>query len=689
MGSVSSDVVTWRQNGTRCGAAKSAVFSAIIAISIAEKMDKDNFEPRIGRMRALGSGRGRAYLNAVVHAAKRAGAGAASSSRKFTGARLGRGSAVGRLLASRGRYAKIRARRAIIKARIVRLGGKGVAAARAHLRYIQRDASVGDGKDGGLYSANSDRADGVAFLERGQDDRHQFRFIVSPEDGAEYDDLRPLIRRLMARMEEDLGTRLDWVAADHRDTGYPHTHIIVRGKDDRGENLVIAPEYISRGMRERVAELVSLDLGPRSDREIEDRLRRDVDAERLTGTDRRLARMAGEELTLTISGRDRFDEAILTGRLRKLERFGLAEPQGEARWRLADDLQNALRVMGERGDIVRTMQRAFSAEHRRRDTAALRIFDPAKHGPILGRLVERGLADEGRDRHYLIVDACDGNAWYVAAGNADAVEPLPDRAIVMVEPRASGVRAVDRTIAEIATANDGRYSAKLHAAHDPSASPEFIATHVRRLEAMRRGVGLVREDDGIWNIASDHLARVERFEARMTRDRPIIVVLLSPLPLERLSGRHGATWLDGELEARDPVPLRDAGFGREVRDALQARRSWLLAEELAAERNGSLEFLPGALDRLRRGEWARTTAMLGQSLGKQFVEAEPGTQLSGVVRRPVDLASGRFAVIEGEREFSLVPWRPVLARAIGREVHGISRSGGISWTLGRARSLER
>lgn len=640
-------------------------------------------------MRAAGSRRGKSYINAVARAAKRAGSGAARSSRKFTGARIGRGGAAGRLLASRGRYAKLRGRRAIVKARIERLGGKGAAAARAHLRYLQRDAALGDGKDAGLYSANSDRADGGAFLERGQDDRHQFRFIVSAEDGAVYEDLRPMIRRLMAKMEEDLGTKLEWVAADHRDTGHPHTHIILRGKDDRGENLVIAPEYISRGMRERVAELVSLDLGPRSDREIEERLRRDVDAERVTSTDRRLVRMAGEDLTITVGGRDRLDEAILTGRLRKLERFGLAEPLGEARWRLAEDVEDSLRAMGERGDIIRTMQRAFSAEARVRNTAALRIFDPAAHGPIVGRLVQRGLADEGRDRHYLIIDACDGNAWYVGAGVAESIEPLPDRAVLLVEAAASELRAVDHTIAEIAAANDGRYSAELHADYDPAARPEFIATHARRLEAMRRGVGLVREDDGSWQIGPDHLERVQRFEARIARDRPVAVAVLSPLPLERLADYRGATWLDAELAARDAIPLRDAGFGREVREALGARRNWLLTEQLAAERNGNLEFAPGALDRLRRAEWVRTTAMLSRSLGKDFVEAEPGTHIAGVVRRPVDLASGRFAVIEGEREFSLVPWRPVLTRAIGREVHGVARSSGISWTIGRARSLER
>ncbi|TIL55184.1 MAG: conjugal transfer protein TraI, partial [Mesorhizobium sp.] len=120
---------------------------------------------------------------------------------------------------------------------------------------------------------------------------HQFRFIVTAEDGIEYDDLKPLTRSLMAQMEEDLGTKLDWVAVDHFNTGHPHSHIIVRGKDDRGDNLVIAREYISRGIRERAAELVSLDLGPRTDREIEQRLRREMEQERFTSIDRRLLRM--------------------------------------------------------------------------------------------------------------------------------------------------------------------------------------------------------------------------------------------------------------------------------------------------------------------------------------------------------------------------------------------------------------
>jgi Protein of unknown function (DUF3363) len=65
-----------------------------------------------------------------------------------------------------------------------------------------------------------------------------------------------------------------------------------------------------------------------------------------------------------------------------------------------------------------------------------------------------------------------------------------------------------------------------------------------------------------------------------------------------------------------------------------------------------------------------------------------GARVEGLVRRRIDLASGRFALIETGREFTLVPWRPVLERAMGRQVEGRVRSGGISWTIGRQRGLE-
>ncbi len=209
---------------------------------------------------------------------------------QFDGSRIGRGGGAGRILKSRDRFGAFRGRRVVIQARVIRLKASGLNVARMHLRYLQRDGVTREGLAGELYDAKNDRAEAREFLERDDSDRHQFRFVVSAEDGAFYDNLKPVTRRLMEQMEKDLGTRLDWVAVDHWNTGHPHTHVVVRGKDDRGEDLVIAREYIAHGMRERAAEIVSLDLRPRTDREIENRLRQEIDQERLTSIDRELLR---------------------------------------------------------------------------------------------------------------------------------------------------------------------------------------------------------------------------------------------------------------------------------------------------------------------------------------------------------------------------------------------------------------
>lgn len=649
--------------------------------------DEDDFEPRLGRMRAQGSGKEKKYLHRILAAANLARAGSGRRAR-FDGSRIGRGSGVGRVLANRDVYAAFRQRRVIVKSRIVKLAGKGRAAARAHLRYIERDGTTRDSGRGQLYGADTDKVDGKAFLDRGDGDRHQFRFIVSAEDGAEYEDLKPLTRRLMERMEEDLGTRLDWVAVDHFNTGHPHTHIVVRGRDDRGKDLIIAREYLTGGMRERAAELVDLDLGPRSTDAIRARLRGEIDQERLTSIDRLLLHEAEADVLVSSATRGAFDQTVRMGRLRKLERMGLAEQVGAAHWRLAPDLADTLRRMGERGDIIRTMQRAFAARGQAPALADQVIYDPATDDarPIVGRILERGLSDEIDDRHYLLVEATDGRTHYVEIGKGEHVDAHAVGAIVRIEPVSFGLRDADRTVAEIAAANDGRYDVDLHLRHDPTATEAFAETHVRRLEAMRRLTGgVIREADGTWIIAPDHLERAAAYETARGRDRPVMVETLSPRPLEHLVGADAATWLDRELISAEPVPLRDAGFGHDVREAQARRRQWLIAQGLAQESNGLVNFRPDMVEALKRREFLRVGAQLSKELGIPFAETNPGTSVAGIYRRHVETLSGRYAVIEKSREFTLVPWRPVLDRQIGKSVSGIVRGDGISWSFGRGR----
>lgn len=658
-------------------------------------MRDDDFRPKLGKIRARGSKRGRRYLHQVLQAAALAGGdarGRRAPQHTFHGSRIGRGAGAARVLRSRDRYAGFRTRRVIIKTRIVKLAGNGTGAARAHLRYIQRDGVTREGQPGQLYDATQDRADGKTFLARGEGDRHQFRFIVAAEDAVDYEDLKDVTRRLMRQVESDLGTKLDWVAVDHYNTGHPHTHIVVRGNDDRGKDLIIAREYITHGMRERATAMVTLDLGPRTDREIEARLAHDVEQDRFTVLDRGLVRAAAEDGRIELRGRTvgahaRFQQTLRAGRLQKLRRLGLAAEEAPGVWHLSPDLESTLRRMGEREDIIKTMHRAMTREGQERAAAEYAIYDPhdAKAGRIVGRLVERGLADELNDRHYLVLDGIDGQTHYIDVGRPDPNDATPVGAVFAVTPKQPDARPADRVIAEISRHYDGRYSAEIHQHHDPKSSAPYAEAHVRRLEALRRAGVLEREADGTWRVPADFLSRATEFERAQARLTPVFVETLSPLPLDRLAGVDAATWLDRELVSATPESVRDGGFGHEVRGALAERRRWLTEQGLAERRGNEIAYRRDILAVLQRRELNRVATQLAREVGLPYAETHDGQRVDGVYRRRVDLVSGRFALLEKSREFTLVPWRPVLDRHLGKSVGGVVRGGIVSWTIGRRR----
>ena len=110
-------------------------------------MDEEDFEPRLGRIGGKAGRKGRKYAALVAAAAHRAAVGRPGPSRRFDGSRIGRGAGIGRVA---GRGTRDRTRRVVVKARLVRLSAKGLGAARAHLRYIQRDGVTRDGRPGML-----------------------------------------------------------------------------------------------------------------------------------------------------------------------------------------------------------------------------------------------------------------------------------------------------------------------------------------------------------------------------------------------------------------------------------------------------------------------------------------------------------------------------------------------------------
>ncbi len=394
-------------------------------------MVNDAFKPRLGRIGDTGRSKAIRYSTRV-----------AAETARNTLRRKGhidpnahrRGLATGAVAAT-GSFAP-GTRRVVVRARYVRHVKGDLGPARAHLRYILRDGTTREGEPGRLYDAHGEHADADAFLERSDGDPHQFRFIVSIEDGAQIADLKPVIRDLMRQMEQDLRTRLDWVAVDHFNTGHPHTHVAVRGRDERGQDLIIARDYISHGLRARAQELVTIELGPETELERLAKRANEIGQERLTSLDRTLTRRSAENvLVIAAAPGDGARETQLVGRLRKLESLGLAQQPRAGVWSLDPELEPKLRRLGERADKIKMMQRALAEVGLERSPGTLALFDRGtRKEALIGKAVGSGLVDEISDRNWIVIDGADGRVHYVELGKLRPEEVPPRNAVVRLVP---------------------------------------------------------------------------------------------------------------------------------------------------------------------------------------------------------------------------------------------------------------
>jgi type IV secretory pathway VirD2 relaxase len=691
----------------------------VVAVDDIVGMSRDeisDFRARPGRIRDRGARVGRrprSFVAQVMRAAAKANGGPLTLARSRGGSpglsgstrpkkgrcsRIGRGQAAAdRLkLAAGQRGPDQRMRRVVVKARIVRLK-IGSRAALAHLSYLQRDGTTRDGGRGQLYGPDSDRLAGRALVERSQGDRHQFRFIVAPEDGDQLSDLRGFTRDVMRQMEQDLGTKLDWVAVDHYNTGRPHSHVVIRGKDDIGKDLIIAQDYITDGIRLRAQERATHELGPETDLELRTKLHAEISSERLTRIDRAMMSEADHGFLDLRPEPDQlridFDRNLRIGRLQVLERFGLASQIEPGVWHLSDRLEPTLQELGERGDVIKAINRSLAARGEARGAESILLHGEATSVPVTGRVIGKKLIDELGDRVGLIIDGIDGRVHHVTMGGNAMAEEARIGAIVGVGQAPSTPRPADHNIAKLA-AGTGEYRPSHHRAIAEAGGVRvpgkdydaYVESHVRRLEALRRAGIVERVDADRWSIPDGFEARAQAYDAAQGRRANMHV--LSAYDLDRQVTSDGATWLDRQLVSRDRRALADAGFGAEVRSALERRKRELIRQGHAWHSpDGSLHARKDLLPVLERQEVERVGQRLAAERGLAFKSVEDGQTIRGRLVGSARLASGRFAMIDDGLGFSLVPWRPVIEKEIGREIIGIMRGRDVSWELGRKLGL--
>ena len=298
---------------------------------------------------------------------------------------------------------------------------------KAHGRYIARESAAfeNDAKAVG-FSRENEPVDIAGQLASWQaaGDQQMWKLIVSPEFGDKAD-LPRLTRELLVKMEKDLGTDLEWVAAEHHNTEHPHVHVVIRGVRDNGETLRLSREYVQQGIRGIAADLCTRQLGYRTELDGAEAERREVTEKRLTSIDKRLLKDAqgfvpdsgSEYFTVsrnpaqtgaseTARSRTRHDVA----RLVVLRQMGLAESTGQGTWRVRRDIEQVLRAMQRTADRQRTLAAhgALMSDER----LPIEVLDLRQVTSVEGRVLVHG-QDEQTGRNYLMLEGTDAKVHFI------------------------------------------------------------------------------------------------------------------------------------------------------------------------------------------------------------------------------------------------------------------------------------
>jgi hypothetical protein len=396
-----------------------------------------------------------------------------------------------------------------------------------HLAYLERDGVERDGSPGRLFGADP-KFSAEEFRELLPEEKRQFRFIVSPEDGARAD-LTELARQLMRQVEKDTGRRLIWAAVNHHDTDNPHVHIVVRGVDRDGDEFRIDRQYLAHGMRWRAQEILTRELGRRSERDLSQDWGLEAGREGFTEIDRAIADHCSPDGSVTLArllAAPEGERLACLDRLQVLEEMQLATKESGGVWRLANDWSGFLVRRGEDLD-ARTRLRALVGD----DASRYRVLRAEDLVPVTdGVVVGMGLHDEVSGELFAAIRTAAGQGYYVrlppqAAGMLQEKDAV--RVGFEVEP---WLKPADRIVARAAQDNGGIYDPVRHQraleglrratpANDQPTPAERVAANVRRLERLARYRLVTPLPDGRWQIPADLLTQLEDRERTHPQQR--------------------------------------------------------------------------------------------------------------------------------------------------------------------------
>jgi len=544
---------------------------------------------------------------------------------------------------------------------------------RGHLSYITRDGAGIDEERPTLFGSVGDDIDRVGFYHLCEEDRHHFRFIISPENGHEIADMEGYICGVMGAVEKDLDTKLEWVCAIHYDTDNPHAHVVVRGRDDLGKDLVIAPDYISNGIRMRAEELATEILGERSIEEIQRSMEKETGAMRVTSLDRFIVGRAGEqekeagEIVVDtreagFTGRGDFYDGLVQKRLEFLTTTAMAVQRPPGVFKVGLGYTSELREVSERQDIIKQLHRIMPEEEH-----GVSIYDASKDGAlVVGRIEKIAHINELTDHRYMVVRDGNEQAHYVPLAMSDRNDALLEGMIVEVSAGKATGKA-DKNIAFIAGENNGVYTREAHLDYvrcemefieDPEG---YVDYHGVRLQTLEKAE-IVEQGEGGYVVPED----LEERGAELNRELEksgwkkkayAKVKALCTKPIANQIDVRARTFLDLEIyRDQKGYDLSYEKADKGTMEAFSKRKDWLAENGYGHYRevDGRFVIKGDALGKLYGEELQGSGRKLSCVLNKRYVQRDIEEKTMMRYVGYADMHGGRHVILSGGDEFTFV-----------------------------------
>ena len=558
--------------------------------------------------------------------------------------------------------------RVIVKARVVKGAlGKNTARHRALLHYLNKNGAGLGGERAELYNETGriPREELSQTVKKWSEDPHHFRFIISPKNGDELE-LESYIKRLMETVSKDLGTKLEWHAANHYDTDEPHSHVVVRGIDEYGKPLLISKDYISHGFRQAAEREATIRLGTRTANEFQKDIENALIQERYTPLDGTLEQLqnASEEKNIKLGSfteeRSEWERKIRTQKIKRLvflESKGLAQEVKPGVWKVSESLKVVLAEIAHKRQIETLIAPHLKDKEERKQQLVIHresdVFKPTLNGIVLAK----DFSNELYEKKYILLSADDGRTHFIPLNRfsePQGFECKIGQVVSVKPPSTSGIKS-EEVIYRYLGERGGIFSLDGFASHVQSQIAlkkwvlpeqlifdEYINLFATRCETLTKDGILKEESPKRWIVPEDLLQKIEELEKIQNKKHRVQVSLLTISTLKEQAYIEGATWLDKLFKDKSMIFNASGCFRLRVEAELERRKQELNKRKILVHAQ--------TFERLLKADEKKLIYRLSKRLGKAQ-KLNVGEQITGRVIAYEQLGERYQMVVKTETSF--------------------------------------